>query len=171
MAGTKKAAETESTETVAKKKTKRKAKYITIYSPFLMKDTKHELIGEPLETDNGRQQWARCSVSHHSQLINLDALQASAEKAASRGLDVRSVADAAAWGNVIMILIPDQLQKKVYEAEIRDHLQPGDALAFGHGFNIHYGQVVPPAGVDVFMVAPKSPGHLVRRTQQFLGKR
>jgi len=62
------------------KKTKRKAKYIVLYSPFLMRDTKHELIGEPLETDHGRQQWARCSVSHHSQLINLDALAASAEK-------------------------------------------------------------------------------------------
>lgn len=63
------------------KRTKRKAKYITIYSPFLMKDTKHELIGEPMDTDGGRTQWARCSVSHHSQLINLDALQESAEKA------------------------------------------------------------------------------------------
>lgn len=63
----------------AKKTTKRKAKYILLYSPFLMKDTKHELIGEPQETDNGRMQWARCSVSHHSQLINLDTL-ASNEK-------------------------------------------------------------------------------------------
>ena len=72
---------TSSTKTVVKKRAKRKAKYITIYSPFLMKETKHELIGEPLETENGRQQWARCSVSHHSQLINLDAMQATAEKA------------------------------------------------------------------------------------------
>lgn len=63
------------------KRAKRKAKYITIYSPFLMKDTKHELIGEPMETEAGRTQWARCSVSHHSQLVNLDALQESAEKA------------------------------------------------------------------------------------------
>lgn len=78
---TKKVATTVDGEVVeAPKKTKRKAKYIVLYSPFLMRDTKHELIGEPLETDNGRQQWARCSVSHHSQLINLDALAASAEK-------------------------------------------------------------------------------------------
>lgn len=56
------------------KKRTRKAKYIVLYSPFLMRETKHELIGEPMETDNGRQQWARCTVSHHSQLINLDAL-------------------------------------------------------------------------------------------------
>lgn len=62
----------------APKKTKRKAKYILLYSPFLMKETKHELIGEPIEGENGRQQWARCSVSHHSQLINLDVLQAAA---------------------------------------------------------------------------------------------
>ncbi|RPI68414.1 MAG: hypothetical protein EHM43_04965 [Ignavibacteriae bacterium] len=77
MAASTKTAET----TTAVKRTKRKAKYIVLYSPFLMKDTKHELIGEPLETEQGRQQWARCSVSHHSQLVNLDALQASAEKA------------------------------------------------------------------------------------------
>lgn len=68
-------------EGVVVKRAKRKAKYITLYSPFLMKETKHELIGEPIETDNGRQQWARCNVSHHSQLINLDALQETAEKA------------------------------------------------------------------------------------------
>lgn len=74
-------ASTKSAETTAAKRTKRKAKYIVLYSPFLMKDTKHELIGEPIETEQGRQQWARCSVSHHSQLVNLDALQASAEKA------------------------------------------------------------------------------------------
>ncbi len=80
MAGTTKAASTKENGT-ATKKTKRKAKYIVLYSPFLMKETKHELIGEPIETDNGRQQWARCNVSHHSQLVNLDALQESAEKA------------------------------------------------------------------------------------------
>lgn len=70
------------TKAAAAKKTttKRKAKYIVLYSPFLMKDTKHELIGEPQETDNGRMQWARCSLSRHSQLINLDTL-ASNDKA------------------------------------------------------------------------------------------
>lgn len=67
-----------SEETV--KRPKRKAKYIVLYSPFLMKETKHELIGEPMESENGRQQWARCSVSHHSQLVNLDALQSPTEK-------------------------------------------------------------------------------------------
>lgn len=66
---------------VKPKKSKRKAKYITVYSPFLMKETKHELIGEPIETENGRKQWARCNVSHHSQLINLDTQEEVAEKA------------------------------------------------------------------------------------------
>ncbi|MCX7735590.1 MAG: hypothetical protein N2319_02650 [Candidatus Kapabacteria bacterium] len=62
------------------RKRSRRAKYITLYSPFLMKETKHELIGEPVETEKGRQQWARCTRSHHSQLINLDAIEAEADK-------------------------------------------------------------------------------------------
>lgn len=64
---------------MAKRRTRR-AKYITIYSPFLMKETKHELIGEPIETEVGRQQWARCTRSRHSQLVNLDAIEAEADK-------------------------------------------------------------------------------------------
>jgi hypothetical protein len=62
------------------RKRSRRAKYITLYSPFLMKETKHELIGEPVETEKGRQQWARCTRSRHSQLINLDAIEAEADK-------------------------------------------------------------------------------------------
>lgn len=85
-------------------------------------------------------------------------------EAAARGLRVTTPAEAAAWADVVVMLIPDQHQKRVYEAEIAAHLAPGKALAFGHGFNVHYGQIAPPPGVDVFMVAPKSPGHLVRRT-------
>lgn len=87
----------------------------------------------------------------------------SAEKARSRGLKVMSVAEATAWGDVVMMLIPDQNQRKVYEAEMAPQMKAGKALGFGHGFNIHYGQINPPEGVDVFMVAPKAPGHLVRR--------
>ncbi len=90
----------------------------------------------------------------------------SVEKARARGLEVLPIAEAAAWGDVIMILVPDQHQKRVYEAEIARHVHPGKALGFGHGFNVHYGQIAPPEGVDVFMVAPKSPGHLVRRTYE-----
>ena len=62
------------------------------------------------------------------------------------------------------MLVPDQHQKKVYEASIAPYLKKGDYFGFGHGFNIHYGEIRPPEGVNVFMVAPKSPGHLVRRT-------
>lgn len=67
-------------EVEAPKKTKRKAKYMVLYSPFLMKDTKHELIGEPTETENGRMQWAKCAVSRHMQMVNLDTLASSTEK-------------------------------------------------------------------------------------------
>ena len=87
----------------------------------------------------------------------------SAEAARAAGLAVAPIAGAVAGADVVMILIPDQHQKRVYEAEIGPNLRPGTALGFGHGFNIHYGQITPPEGVDVFMVAPKSPGHLVRR--------
>jgi len=91
---------------------------------------------------------------------------ASAAEAALRGLTTRTVAEAAREADVIVLLIPDQHQKRVYETDIAPHLTPGKALVFGHGFNIHYEQIRPPEGVDVFMVAPKSPGHLVRRTYE-----
>lgn len=85
-------------------------------------------------------------------------------EAAAAGLKVLTVAEAAKAAGVIQILLPDETQRAVYEAEIKPHLNDGDALVFSHGFNIHFKQIVPPAHVDVFMVAPKSPGHLVRRT-------
>jgi ketol-acid reductoisomerase len=85
-------------------------------------------------------------------------------KAEEAGLRVLSVADAAAEADLIMILLPDTEQKSVYEESIEPHLSEGDALFFAHGFNIRFGQIVPPAGVDAAMVAPKGPGHLVRRT-------
>jgi len=86
------------------------------------------------------------------------------EKAVEDGVDVRSVAEATAAADVVMILLPDELQPKVYEESIKPNLKPGNALVFAHGFNIHFNQIVPPADVDVFLVAPKGPGHLVRRT-------
>ncbi len=85
-------------------------------------------------------------------------------KAERDGLRVATVSDAASDADVVMILLPDTVQKKVYEAEIAPNLAPGNALFFAHGFNIHFGQIPPPDGVDVCMVAPKGPGHLVRRT-------
>ncbi|BET52111.1 ketol-acid reductoisomerase [Kitasatospora aureofaciens] len=84
-------------------------------------------------------------------------------KAEEQGLRVVSVAEAAAEADVIMVLIPDPIQGHVYEKDIKDNLKDGDALFFGHGLNIRYGFIKPPAGVDVCMVAPKGPGHLVRR--------
>ncbi len=90
----------------------------------------------------------------------------STAKAESAGLKVHSVADAAATADMIMILLPDEVQKTVYKNEIEPHLKDGDILAFAHGFNIHFGQIVPPASVDVVMIAPKGPGHLVRRTYE-----
>ena len=74
------------------------------------------------------------------------------------------IAEAAAEADVIMILAPDTEQKAIYDEHIAPHLTPGDALAFAHGFNIRFGRIAPPEGVDVIMVAPKGPGHLVRRT-------
>lgn len=82
------------------------------------------------------------------------------------GLKVFTVDEAAKWGDVIMILLPDQNQKEVYENQIKPYLTEGKALAFAHGFNIFYKQVIPPENVDVIMIAPKGPGHLVRRTFQ-----
>lgn len=90
----------------------------------------------------------------------------SAAKAEAAGLEVHSVADAAAAADFIMILLPDEVQKSVYKHEIEPNLTEGKVLAFAHGFNIHFGQVVPPDNVDVVMVAPKGPGHLVRRTYE-----
>jgi ketol-acid reductoisomerase len=84
-------------------------------------------------------------------------------EAEADGLEVMSVADAASYGDVVMILLPDEKQAEVWENEIRDGIAPGDLLLFAHGFTIHFGQIEPPEGVDVGMVAPKGPGHLVRR--------
>lgn len=90
----------------------------------------------------------------------------SAQKAKDAGLTVLPVAEAAQKADLIMILLPDEVQKTVYANEIAPHLSAGKVLAFAHGFNIHFAQVVPPSDVDVIMVAPKGPGHLVRRTYE-----
>ncbi|MFL5402771.1 MAG: ketol-acid reductoisomerase [Gemmatimonadales bacterium] len=95
-------------------------------------------------------------------LVGLRKNGASWERARAAGLDVRTVEDAAQAGDVIMMLVPDQDARAIYEGGVAQGLRPGKTLMFAHGFNIHYGEIVPPAGVDVSMVAPKSPGHLVR---------
>ena len=99
-------------------------------------------------------------------VIGLYAGSKSASKAEAEGLTVKTVAEASKAADFIMILLPDEVQRTIYENEIKPHLTAGKVLAFAHGFNIHFGQVVPPADVDVVMVAPKGPGHLVRRTYQ-----
>ncbi|MCX6016007.1 MAG: ketol-acid reductoisomerase, partial [Chloroflexales bacterium] len=83
-------------------------------------------------------------------------------KAEAAGLTVMSVADASKAAQIIMNLTPDTVQAKVYREDIAPNLAPGKTLMFAHGFNIRYGQIVPPAGIDVSMVAPKAPGHRVR---------
>ncbi|MCW8795468.1 MAG: ketol-acid reductoisomerase [Chlorobium sp.] len=88
----------------------------------------------------------------------------SCAKARENGLEVNTIADAVAWADIVMVLLPDQYQKSIYESEIKPNLKEGNTLAFAHGFNIHYNQIVPPGTVNVIMIAPKSPGHLVRRT-------
>jgi len=87
----------------------------------------------------------------------------SVAKAKEAGFEVLTAAEAAKWGDVIVILAPDQHQRGLYAADIKDNLEPGNALLFGHGFNVRFGYITPPEGVDVIMVAPKGPGHTVRR--------
>ena len=85
-------------------------------------------------------------------------------KAEADGLVVKTVGDAAAKADIVQMLVPDEIAAGIYNNEIAPNLETGNALSFSHGFNIHFNQIVPPADVDVFMVTPKSPGHLVRRT-------
>src|SRR5919205_2315937 len=85
-------------------------------------------------------------------------------KAEAAGLKAATMADACAEADIIMVLLPDTEQAKAYKEWIEPNLRDGDSLAFAHGFNIHFGQINPPAGVDVWMIVPKGPGHLLRRT-------
>src|SRR5690606_5023557 len=87
----------------------------------------------------------------------------SIQKAEEAGFEVKTVADAAEWADLIMILAPDQHQRKIYNEQIKQHLTEGKTLAFAHGFNIRFGYIEAPEGVDVILVAPKAPGHTVRR--------
>ena len=99
-------------------------------------------------------------------VVGLRESSQSAQQARDGGLDVLPVAEAASRGDLVQMLVPDELHRQVWEGEVRDGVAPGNLLLFGHGFSIHYGEVEPPAEVDVALVAPKGPGHLVRR--QFL---
>ena len=96
-------------------------------------------------------------------VVGLRGDSSSVAQAREHGLEVLPVVEAASRGDVVMMLVPDELHRQVWENDVRDGVAEGNLLLFGHGFSIHYGEVTPPAGIDVGMVAPKGPGHLVRR--------
>jgi ketol-acid reductoisomerase len=97
-------------------------------------------------------------------VVGLREGSSSAAKAQAAGLTVKSIADAAKWADVVMLTMPDTEQKATYTESIKRYMKPGKALAFAHGFNVRFKRIKPPKGVDVIMIAPKGPGHLVRRT-------
>jgi ketol-acid reductoisomerase len=99
-------------------------------------------------------------------VVGLRPDSSSVATARDAGLEVTDIAEATSRGDVVMMLVPDELHRQVWEEHVRDGIAPGNTLLFGHGFSIHYGEVEPPPEVDVALVAPKGPGHLVRR--QFL---
>jgi ketol-acid reductoisomerase len=96
-------------------------------------------------------------------VVGLRPDSSSVDKAKADGLQVDTIADAASKGDVVMILLPDEKQAEIWESEIKDGIAPGNLLMFAHGFSVHFGQIDPGPEVDVAMVAPKGPGHLVRR--------
>ena len=96
-------------------------------------------------------------------VVGLRPDSSSVEQARSNGLEVTDVADAASRGDIVMVLLPDEKHGQIWNEQVRDGIAPGKALFFGHGFSVHYGEVEPPPEVDVALVAPKGPGHLVRR--------
>jgi ketol-acid reductoisomerase len=98
-----------------------------------------------------------------SVVVGLRSSSSSVEKARAHGLEVLEPAEAASRGDIVMMLVPDELHRQVWEDGVKDGIASGNTLMFGHGFSIHYGEVVPPPDVDVTLVAPKGPGHLVRR--------
>src|SRR5688572_7026834 len=101
--------------------------------------------------------------SGHDVVVGLRPDSSSRAKAEEAGLEVLDTADAASRGDIVMVLLPDEKQGEVWESDIRDGIAEGKLLLFGHGFAIHFGEIEPPPGVDVGMIAPKGPGHLVRR--------
>jgi ketol-acid reductoisomerase len=98
-----------------------------------------------------------------SVVVGLRSDSSSVARAKEHGLEVLEPADAASQGDLVMMLVPDELHQQVWESGVKDGIAPGNTLLFGHGFSIHYEQIVPPPEVDVALIAPKGPGHLVRR--------
>ena len=131
--------------------------------PSLLQDKTVAIIGYGSQ---GHAHALNLKDSGVSALVGLREGSSSAEQAREAGLEVQPVVEASSRGDVVVMLVPDELHRQVWEGEVRDGMADGNTLMFGHGFSIHYGEVSPPAGIDVAMVAPKGPGHLVRR--QFL---
>src|SRR5579862_8833503 len=129
--------------------------------PTLLKGRKVAILGYGSQ---GHAHALNLSESGVDVRVGLREGSSSRQKAEEAGLKVTPVEQAATEADVIMFLLPDTEQKAVYDNEVAAHLEAGDCLMFAHGFNIRFGQIVPPDGVDVAMVAPKGPGHLVRRT-------
>jgi ketol-acid reductoisomerase len=98
-----------------------------------------------------------------SVVVGLRSDSNSVEEARGQGLEVLEPAEAASRGDIVMMLVPDELHRQIWQEEVRDGIASGNTVMFGHGFSIHFGEVEPPADIDVAMVAPKGPGHLVRR--------
>lgn len=136
-----------------------KVHYESSISKDILKDKKVAIIGYG---SHGHAHANNLKDSGISVIVGLYEGSKSIEKAKKAGLTVKTVSEAAKEADVIMILVPDELQADLYKNEIQPYMTSGKALAFAHGFNIHYNQIVPPKGVDVFLAAPKGPGHLVR---------
>jgi ketol-acid reductoisomerase len=129
--------------------------------PALIKSRKVAVIGYGSQ---GHAHALNMKESGIDVVVGLKEGSSSRPKAEAEGLTVMTPAEAARWANVVMMLVPDQHMGDLYQSEIAPNLDRNDALLFAHGFNIHFGTIEPPGDVDVLMVAPKGPGHLVRRT-------
>lgn len=135
---------------------------------YYEKDVKYDaLVGKTVSVigygSQGRAQSRNLKDSGVNVVVGLREGGSSWNLAKSEGMNVVTIEEAASIGDIIQILVPDQVQQEIYEQSIKKYLKEGKALGFSHGFNIHYHQIVPPEGIDVFMVAPKGPGPLVRR--------
>ncbi len=132
-------------------------------NPELIKTKRVAIIGYGSQ---GHAHALNLSESGVEVAVGLRESSESADKAKQAGLRVMSTADAAAWADTIMMLVPDQVMADVYQDSVEPGLEEGNTLMFAHGFNVHFGAITPPSHVDVSMIAPKGPGHLVRRTYQ-----
>jgi ketol-acid reductoisomerase len=133
--------------------------YESDVKPELLKGKKIAILGYGSQ---GHAHALNLKDSGHDVVVGLYPDSKSWKKAEEAGLTVTSTEEAAKAGDVVMILVPDHIQKRLYNESVKPHLVDGNMLMFAHGFNIHFGHITPPAGVDVAMIAPKGPGHIVR---------